>query len=140
LLSQRAEQLAKGVSELVQEKEGLENQLQLILTNTDVLETWLKENDKGVTQVDIDDVFEPADAHSKQMLECNAADFAIEDILYSLDKAAQEGAIPVDAYLKQVRALSREQFFFRATTMKIRQAQISSQVNSMALRAPNVST
>ncbi len=126
LLGERAGQLQKGVRELVQEKEGLENQLQLILTNTDVLESWLKANDKGLTQVDIDDVFEPADALSKQLLECNAADFSIEDILYSLDKAAQEGAIPVDAYLKQVRVLSREQFIFRATSIKIYQAQLSS--------------
>ncbi|CAK9878457.1 unnamed protein product [Sphagnum jensenii] len=126
LLGERAGQLQKGVRELVQEKEGLENQLQLILTNTDVLESWLKANDKGLTQVDIDDVFEPADALSKQLLECNAADFSIEDILYSLDKAAQEGAIPVDAYLKQVRMLSREQFIFRATSIKIYQAQLSS--------------
>jgi ESCRT-I complex subunit TSG101 len=126
LLGERAGQLQKGVRELVQEKEGLENQLQLILTNTDVLESWLKANDKGLTQVDIDDVFEPADALSKQLLECNAADFSIEDILYSLDKAAQEGAIPVDAYLKQVRVLSREQFVFRATSIKIYQAQLSS--------------
>jgi len=125
-LGERAGQLQKGVRELVQEKEGLENQLQLILTNTDVLESWLKANDKGLTQVDIDDVFEPADALSKQLLECNAADFSIEDILYSLDKAAQEGAIPVDAYLKQVRVLSREQFIFRATSIKIYQAQLSS--------------
>ncbi|KAH9560325.1 hypothetical protein CY35_06G099700 [Sphagnum magellanicum] len=126
LLGERAGQLQKGVRELVQEKEGLENQLQLILTNTDVLESWLKANDKGLTQVDIDDVFEPADALSKQLLECNAADFSIEDILYSLDKAAQEGAIPVDAYLKQVRVLSREQFISRATSIKIYQAQLSS--------------
>jgi len=126
LLGERAGQLQKGVRELVQEKEGLENQLQLILTNTDVLESWLKANDKGLTQVDIDDVFEPADPLSKQLLECNAADFSIEDILYSLDKAAQEGAIPVDAYLKQVRVLSREQFIFRATSIKIYQAQLSS--------------
>ncbi len=125
-MGERAGQLQKGVRELVQEKEGLENQLQLILTNTDVLESWLKANDKGLTQVDIDDVFEPADALSKQLLECNAADFSIEDILYSLDKAAQEGAIPVDAYLKQVRVLSREQFIFRATSIKIYQAQLSS--------------
>jgi ESCRT-I complex subunit TSG101 len=126
LLGERAGQLQKGVRELVQEKEGLENQLQLILTNTDVLESWLKANDKGLTQVHVDDCFEPADALSKQLLECNAADFSIEDILYSLDKAAQEGAIPVDAYLKQVRMLSREQFIFRATSIKIYQAQLSS--------------
>nr|ABK27110.1 unknown [Picea sitchensis] len=135
-LRQREEQLEKGLREMQDEKEGLEQQLQLILTNTDVLDTWLRNNeDKIKTNVDIDDVFEPCDALSRQMLECTAADLAIEDILYSLDKAAQEGSIPVDAYLKNVRALSREQFFHRATAAKVRAAQMQSQVASMAARA-----
>ena len=51
LLSQRADQLKQGLRELVQEKEGLENQLQVTLTNTDILETWLRANDKGITSV-----------------------------------------------------------------------------------------
>lgn len=135
-LRQREEQLEKGLREMQDEKEGLEQQLQLILTNTDVLDSWLRNNeDKIKTNVDIDDVFEPCDALSRQMLECTATDLAIEDILYSLDKAAQEGSIPVDSYLKNVRTLSREQFFHRATAAKVRAAQMQSQVASMAARA-----
>eukprot|EP00249_Psilotum_nudum_P013505 c24368_g1_i1 orf=342-1601(+) len=135
LLRQREEQLKKGVQEMQQEKEGLEQQLQVILTNTDVLETWLKNNDKGTLEVDIDDAFEHSDVLSKQMLECTSQDLAIEDALYSLDKAVQEGAIPVDAYLKHVRSLSREQFFHRATSVKVRATQMQSQIASMAARA-----
>ncbi|GLJ26629.1 hypothetical protein SUGI_0517690 [Cryptomeria japonica] len=140
VLRQREEQLESGLREMQEEKEGLEQQLQLILTNTDVLETWLRTNeDKKKDAIDIDDVFEPCDTLSKQMLESTAADLAIEDILYSLDKAVQEGVIPVDAYLKNVRALSREQFFHRATAAKVRAAQMQSQVASMAARVSYVS-
>uniref|UniRef100_A0A0C9S179 TSA: Wollemia nobilis Ref_Wollemi_Transcript_26238_1798 transcribed RNA sequence n=1 Tax=Wollemia nobilis TaxID=56998 RepID=A0A0C9S179_9CONI len=140
VLRQREEQLDKGLREMQEEKEGLEQQLQLILTNTDVLETWLRNNeDKKKADIDIDDVFEPCDGLSKQILECTAADLAIEDILYSLDKAVQEGTIPVDAYLKNIRALSREQFFHRATAAKVRAAQMQSQVATMAARASYVS-
>eukprot|EP01018_Ginkgo_biloba_P008146 Gb_20093 [translate_table: standard] len=135
VLRQREEQLGKGVREMHQEKEGLEQQLQSILTNTDILETWLQQNENKKSNFDIDDVFEPSDALSKQMLESTAADLAIEDIVYSLDKAVQEGTIPVDAYLKNVRALSRDQFFHRATSAKVRAAQMQSQVASMAARS-----
>ncbi|KAJ7284248.1 hypothetical protein O6H91_16G050800 [Diphasiastrum complanatum] len=135
LMNQRAEMLDKGICELQQEKEGLEEQLQLMLANTDVLETWLRNNDKGVRDFPIDDVFQPCDTLSKQMLECTAADLAIEDVLYSMDKAVQEGVISVEIYLKHVRMLSREQFFLRATVTKVRGAQLQAQVAGMAARA-----
>jgi ESCRT-I complex subunit TSG101 len=140
LLAQRSEQLKSGVRELEEEKGALENQLQATLTNTEVLENWLRANDKGVTEVNIDDVFEPVDTLSKQLLECQASDLAIEDILYAIDKGVQDLVIPVEAYLKHVRVLSREQFFHRATSQRIRQMQVSSHVESMAARAPYVSS
>ncbi|KAI5070163.1 hypothetical protein GOP47_0014506 [Adiantum capillus-veneris] len=104
LLRQREQICKKGLQELSHEKEALEQQLQTVLTNTDVLETWLKDNKKNDTDVDIDNAFEPCDALSKQLLECTSAELAIEDVLYSLDKAVQEGVIPVDIYLKQIAA------------------------------------
>lgn len=135
LLRQREERLKLGLQEMQQEKEALEQQLQTILTNTSVIETWLKSNVKTKTEFDINDVFEPCDALSKQMLDCTSADLAIEDVLYSLDKAVQEGNIPVDAYLKHVRSLAREQFFHRATVVRVRTVQVQSQIANMAARA-----
>ncbi|KAA8537368.1 hypothetical protein F0562_026945 [Nyssa sinensis] len=138
VLRQREEQLSKGLREMQDEKEGLEQQLQMVLMNTDILEGWLREN-KGkmanMGNVNVDDAFEPCDALSKQMLECTASDLAIEDVIYSLDKAVQEGSIPTDQYLRNVRLLSREQFFHRATSSKVRAAQMQAQVTSMANRA-----
>lgn len=135
LLRQREETCKKGLRELYQEKEALEQQLQTVLTNTDVLETWLKHNTKPDTDVDIDNSFEPCDALSKQLLECTSCDLALEDLLYSLDKAVQEGVIPVDMYLKHVRTVSREQFLHRATAVKVRAAQAQLQVAAIAGRA-----
>ncbi|KAH7421680.1 hypothetical protein KP509_13G070700 [Ceratopteris richardii] len=135
MLKQNEEICRKGVQELTYEKEALEQQLQMVLTNTDVLETWLKENMKSDTEVDVDDAFQPCDALSKQLLECTSLDLALEDVFYSLDKAVQEGIIPVDMYLKQVRTFSREQFFHRATAVKVRAAQAQLQVAAMAGRA-----
>lgn len=136
-LRQRAEHISKGVREKQEEKEGLEQQLQMVLMNSDVLEGWLRENEgKRKREGDgIDDAFEPTNALSKQMLECTSADLAIEDVAYALDKALQEGSVPFDQYLRSIRSLSREQFFHRATGFKVRGAQMQAQVSSMAARA-----
>ena len=135
VLKQRGDQCNEGYRNLQREKEALEHQLQLILTNTDVLETWIEENKKSNMEFDIDDVFEPCDALSKQLLECTCADLALEDIFYALDRAMQEGTIPVDAYLKHVRSLAREQFFHKAMAEKVRAIQAQTQIDIMAARA-----
>ncbi|XP_050372916.1 protein ELC-like [Argentina anserina] len=135
-LRQRSEQLGRGLKEMLDEKEGLEQQLQMVLMNSDVLEGWLRENEgkgKGGGG-EVDDAFECVDGLSKQMLESTAADLAIEDVVYSLDKAVQDGAVPFDQYLRTVRLLSREQFFHRATSAKVRAVQMQSQVANMAAR------
>lgn len=137
VLRKRDEELGRGLKEMQDEKEALEQQLQMVLMNTEIMEGWLRENEGKLASsgdLDVDKVFEPADALSKQMLECTASDLAVEDTIYALDKAAQEGAVPFDQYLRNVRLLSREQFFHRATASKVRAVQMQAQVASMASR------
>lgn len=139
VLRKREEEIVRGFRGMLEEKEALEQQLQVVLMNSDVLEGWLRDNEGKMVDarsVSVDEAFEPCDALSKQILECTTADLAIEDVIYSLDKAVQEGAMPFDQYLRSVRLLSREQFLHRATTSKVRAAQMQAQVNSMAARAP----
>lgn len=133
-LKQRKDQLNQGIGSLQQEKENLEQQLQILCTNTDLLGSWLKEQGEVSLDIDVDDTFQPCDALSKQMLECTSVDLALEDVLYSLDKAVQEGSIPVDVYLKQVRTISREQFFQRAISLKNLAAQQQIQFPNAATR------
>ncbi|KAK7258087.1 hypothetical protein RIF29_32524 [Crotalaria pallida] len=137
VLKQREDQLNKGLKEMRDEMEGLEQQLQMVLMNTDVLEGWLRDNQGkklGSSENAAEDAFECVDVLSKQMLDCTASDLAIEDTLYALDKAVQVGSIPFDQYLRSVRALSREQFFHRAMAAKVRAAQLQAQVANMAAR------
>lgn len=137
VLKQREEVLKLGLKEMQDEKEDLEQQLQMVLMNSDVLEEWLRENEgklKNLGNVDVDTAFEPCDNLSKQMLDCTVSDLALEDVIYSLDKAIQSGAIPFDQYLRNIRLLSREQFFHRATASKVRAAQMQAQVANMAAR------
>ncbi|KAL8141629.1 hypothetical protein V2J09_014661 [Rumex salicifolius] len=138
-LRQRESQIDKGIREMQDEKETLEQQLQMVLTDCDVLEVWLSENRGKVGNagsLDLDNVFEPCDVLSKQMMECSNSDLAIEDVIDALDRAVQNGVIPFDQYLKNIRLLSREQFFHRATAAKVRAAQMHAHVTNMAARAP----
>lgn len=138
VLRQREVQLNKGLKEMLDEKEGLEQQLQMVLMNTDVLEAWVRENEGKTRSLeivdDVDEAFECVDSLSKLMLDCTAGDLAVEDAIYGLDKAVQEGAIPFDQYLRSVRLLSREQFFHRAMAAKVRASQMQAQVANMAAR------
>lgn len=139
VLRRREKELRKGVTEMLDEKEGLEQQLQMVLMNTDVLEGWVRDNEAklkkiGNVNVDVDEASEPCDSLSKQMSDCTALDLAMEDVIYSLDKAIQDRTIPFDQYLRNVRLLSREQFIHRAMASKVRAAQMQAQVASIASR------
>ena len=112
-----------------------------MLTNANVVEEWLQLNDKSVSEVDIDSAFEPVNIWSKQLLENSAADYVLEDCMYSLAKAvaaddSESRKLSVDAYLKQTRTLARDQFFHRALAFKVRAQQAQAQVAQMATRAP----
>ncbi|GLJ20421.1 hypothetical protein SUGI_0370940 [Cryptomeria japonica] len=140
VLKQRGEQAEKGIGELQEEKEKLEQQVQSILACSDELETWLQEKESKESNLSIDHVCQPCDVLSNQMLESTSADLAIEDILYCLDKAVQDGAITVKDYLKNVRTMSREQFFNRAMSIKVSAAQLQVQVANMADTAQTYDT
>ncbi|KAG2662799.1 protein ELC-like [Panicum virgatum] len=122
-LRHRGDLVAQGVRKMGEEKEALERRLQDVMMATDVVEAWVTENTRrGNTQA-TEGAIEPADVLSRQMIECTAADLALEDTIYALDKAIQEGSVPFDGYLRSVRALSREQFFHRALSAKVHTAQ-----------------
>lgn len=138
-LKRREEEINRGLKEMVDEKETLEQQLQVISMNTDFLDSWIRENQGKaknllVDLVDVDNAFECIETLSKQMLECTALDLAIEDVVYSMDKSFRDGSLPFDQYLRNVRLLSREQFFHRATAAKVSAAQMEAQVASIAAR------
>ncbi|KAF0934515.1 hypothetical protein E2562_025611 [Oryza meyeriana var. granulata] len=136
-LRSRGEVVSDGVRKMGEEKEALERRLQDVMMATDVMEAWVMENRKGAAgNTEADEAIETADVLSKQMLECTAADLALEDTIYALDKAIQEGSVPFDGYLRSVRALAREQFFQRVLSTKVNKAQQQAQVARMAARAP----
>ncbi|KAL6591272.1 hypothetical protein ACP70R_049775 [Stipagrostis hirtigluma subsp. patula] len=136
-LRHRGDLLADGVRKMGEEKEALERRLQDVMTATDAMEAWVSNNSRrGNNTQSTEEAIEPADVLSRQMIDCTAADLALEDTIYALDKAIQEGSVQFDGYLRSVRALSREQFFHRALSAKVHSAQQQAKVASMAARVP----
>ena len=52
--------------------------------------------------MDADSAIVAADVLSRQALDAQAEDLALEDAMYELDKGLQDSNQPADAYLKQV--------------------------------------
>ncbi|KAL3749708.1 hypothetical protein ACJRO7_010777 [Eucalyptus globulus] len=125
-LQQEMDQQVKIVTAIVQglkrERWELRDRMARLAKEADVLINWLKVHDPkramAMGDDDIDDVFEGVDEESRLRLQCLAADLSIEDTIYALDKAVDEGAMNFEIYIRQVRNLAREQFFHRAMVVK----------------------
>ena len=120
--------LDSEVAALTQERDKLENDMSLKTKKGNELEEWLSRNDRELGDIDIDEAFEASTSLSAQALEAMSTDLAIEDILYDLEQGLRNGAMPSDAYFRQVRLLARRQFFSRALSMKIALVQLQSGV------------
>jgi len=108
-----------GLTEDIRELKRLKNELE---TANVSLQSWLDTNSNN-EPVDLLDTVEPANCWSKQLMKATALDCAIDDTLFSLDRALGEDVIDYKKYIKQVRKLTREQFFARALSLKIRESQ-----------------
>ncbi|GMI98735.1 hypothetical protein like AT2G38830 [Hibiscus trionum] len=112
------------INEMDMERKSLKERAKDWAEETDRLVNWLRVNDgRAVMGLDtgdigVEDVFE-MDETSRERLETSAADLAIEDVLYKLDKALELEAVSFDSYIKQVRSLAREQFFHRHKEMDL---------------------
>ena len=57
----------------------------------------------------------------KQIVDAYAEELALADAIYYLGEALRRGIVDCDSFLKNVRNLSRKQFFLRATMQKARE-------------------
>ncbi|XP_043713001.1 protein ELC-like [Telopea speciosissima] len=86
----------------------------------DMLLNWLRANNLNSVH-EVEEAFEAADEKSKLLLHHSAKDLAIDDVIYALDKALEEGVVTYREYIRQVRVLATEQFFHRANVIKIKE-------------------
>ncbi|OVA09873.1 Ubiquitin E2 variant [Macleaya cordata] len=134
-LVHRAETLNITLEESEHERSSLKERVKDLTDEADTLMNWLTvhgcKSSIDRAKDKMNDAFEAADQESDQVLDCSSKDKAIEDLLYVLEKAVKEGVVPVDKYLKQVRALAREQFFHRAMLVKLRSSDILYQLDDL---------
>jgi len=118
----RARLLDQERTRMELEKGQSEIDIDTLGKNFEELASWLNAND-NTSKIDIDQITEPKDLLSKQLLYLVAEDATIEDALYYLEKKMVNRELPVDVFLKYVRNLSCDQFSKRATIKKIHEKQ-----------------
>ncbi|KAL3849915.1 hypothetical protein ACJIZ3_011797 [Penstemon smallii] len=103
------------------ERRCLKGRIDELSYESDKVLNWLKVYEKGcvVSFDEIEDVFEGLDKKSEILIELKAGDNCIEDLMYALDKAVEEGVVNFGSYIKQVRLLAREQFLYRAKIARV---------------------
>jgi hypothetical protein len=120
--------LPHGLVFVVPEKENNGKLNKVVGSSLFFSSIWL-----NLSQFFAEGAIQPTDVLSRQMLDYSAADRALEDAIYALDRGVQEGSVPFDGYLRSVRVLAREQFFQRVLYTKVTREQ--QQVARMAARA-----
>ncbi|XP_035735641.1 tumor susceptibility gene 101 protein-like [Vespa mandarinia] len=95
--------------------------------NTIILQDKEAELEKEIAKlsdnqsIDVDEAVTTIAPLYKQMLNAFAEEAATEDAIYYLAEGLRSGIIDLDAFLKQVRQLSRRQFMLRALMQRCRQ-------------------
>lgn len=114
-----------GLQELRTEKEQLSKRLEWLLDKNTEMTQWLRDN--PADELDPDSIVVPKDNQSRQLLELEAEDHAIDDTIYELakayERAVQSGGPEANGalttYLRHVRTLANRQFKVKALKIKI---------------------
>lgn len=113
----------KSMTEEMRQKatmyKSTEDQLERTTTRKKEMEDWVKGVGSVKQEADIDEALRYKDILDEQIVDCNAQDAAYSDALDRVDEAFVQGVIDQERYLKDIRKLSREQFFPRALRRKI---------------------
>jgi len=117
------EQRKRGI---INQMAELDNEIMNQSKKFDDLSKWLAANEHN-SRVDIDNVTDPQDPLTKQLLDNVAEDSALEDVMYHLEKALHKGAIDSESCLKVLRQLAAEQCNKRALIKKIHDARRNAQ-------------
>ncbi|KAH7667169.1 ESCRT-I complex subunit TSG101 protein [Dioscorea alata] len=113
MLLERADTLNFIIHELEKERMSLRDAVLNMASDVEVILEWLRAND------DIEEVVDVVDEASKCLIESEAGDRAIDDVMEAIRKEVEEGRIEFREYLKQIRNLAREQFFHNALIIEL---------------------
>lgn len=126
-LRRTQQELTSGSSHLADLFEKLKREKQELEKNVNILQDKEAELEKEIAKlsdnqsIDVDEAVTTIAPLYKQMLNAFAEEAATEDAIYYLAEGLRSGIIDLDAFLKQVRQLSRRQFMLRALMQRCRQ-------------------
>ncbi|KAH0946475.1 hypothetical protein HN011_011045 [Eciton burchellii] len=126
-LRRTQQELTSGSSYLTDLFEKLKREKQELEKNVSILQDKEAELEKEISKlsdnqsIDVDEAVIAIAPLYKQMLNAFAEEAATEDAIYYLAEGLRSGIIDLDAFLKQVRQLSRRQFMLRALMQRCRQ-------------------
>ncbi|XP_043512845.1 tumor susceptibility gene 101 protein [Frieseomelitta varia] len=119
-LSSGSDHLSELFSKLKREQTELEKNITILQDKEAELEKEIAKLSDNQS-IDVDEAVTTIAPLYKQMLNAYAEEAATEDAIYYLGEALRCGIIDLDAFLKQVRQLSRRQFMLRALMQRCRQ-------------------
>ena len=119
-LERGSDDVREEILELRRRKDALERSHIVMDAATADIHSFLNSMEDQV-EIPVDDLCQPSSVRSRQMLELDAKNHAISDVLYFLDRALVKGTLPLDVHLKNVRILAKQQFMARALLTKIEQ-------------------
>ncbi|KAJ2538270.1 suppressor protein stp22 of temperature-sensitive alpha-factor receptor and arginine permease [Coemansia sp. RSA 1933] len=127
LLDQSAN-LNSGAGVIAEERHQLLESQRQLSANISVLENKLNElNEKknefpDVSQIkDVCQIFRGQTPAMEQLFNLAGEISAIDDTIYMLGKALNDGKLPVSIYMRQIRKLAQQQFMAKALALKIRE-------------------
>jgi len=119
----RIERKKKEIDQTFAQSEEEFNKLQKrkadLISEKERLEKWLADNE-GNSRIDVDNVISANDTHAEQLFEVTAEDYALSDVQYELEECLNDELINLSTFLKQIRKVSRNQFFARALANKLK--------------------
>lgn len=124
------------------EIESAKSTLHHLTSQKSDLESWVGEivDSQKSDATSIDDILHYKDIKLYQIAKSMAQDYAYNDALDQVDEAFVKGLIDHDTYIKDVRKLSREQFFPRALKKKLQEetARTPSEPNANSASTNNI--
>ncbi|CAK9798163.1 Tumor susceptibility gene 101 protein [Anthophora quadrimaculata] len=126
-LHRTQQELTSGSAHLTYLFDSLKREKAELEKNITILQDKEAELEKEIAKlsdnqsIDVDEAVTTIAPLYKQMLNAFAEEAATEDAIYYLGEALRCGIIDLDAFLKQVRQLSRRQFMLRALMQRCRQ-------------------
>lgn len=117
-------QLRPKAESMTQDVENLKQTLEEVEKQERSLQAWKERNSDVVTEEqagDIDQLLQFHDMSTQQIAQCIAEDYAIGDTMDQVDEAFVKNIISHDKYIREIRTLSRKQFYPRALKQKLEQ-------------------